>query len=209
MPLGALFFRSPGIRRTAIVTTTAPIHDPPVEACLAQLLDHLGIPGAHFAGRSLADVQDFIAKYPERIASLTLVCPTVLNPRCLVPLGAKLMVVTGDHGLGARRVQAVLPDLPETTAVVLNDYAGLTWADLAADRRDHIDAAIREFHQRCDAPPANGNPWSRHSQRAAARSPSAGRCSAASPASKSAAARAIWRWCGGCSTRWRSNRARA
>src|SRR5262249_20139682 len=65
----------------AIVTTTAPIHDPPVEACLAQLLDHFGIPGAHFAGRSLADVQDFIAKYPERIASLTLVCPTVLNPR--------------------------------------------------------------------------------------------------------------------------------
>jgi hypothetical protein len=41
----------------AIVTTTAPIHDPPVEACLAQLLDHFGIPGAHFAGRSLADVQ--------------------------------------------------------------------------------------------------------------------------------------------------------
>src|SRR6516165_3147532 len=88
-----------GIRRTAIATTTAPIHDPPVEACLAQLLDHLGIPRAHFAGRSLADVQDFIAKYPERIASLTLVCPTVLNPRSLAPLGAELMVVTGDHGL--------------------------------------------------------------------------------------------------------------
>jgi hypothetical protein len=103
----------------------------------------LGIPGAHFAGRSLADVQDFIAKYPERIASLTLVCPTVLNPRCLVPLGAKLMVVTGDHGLGARRVQAVLPDLPEAMAVVLNDYAGLTWADLAEKRRlvtAHVDS---------------------------------------------------------------------
>jgi hypothetical protein len=59
--------------------------------------------------------------------------------------------VTGDHGLGARRAQAVLP---EATAVVLNDYAGLTWADLAADRRDHIDAAIREFHQRRDVLPA-------------------------------------------------------
>jgi len=31
--------------------------------------------------------------------------------------------VTGGHGLGARRVQAVLPDLPEATAVVLDDYA--------------------------------------------------------------------------------------
>src|SRR5262249_32527922 len=140
----------------AIVTTTAPIHDPPVEACLAQLLDHIGIPGAHFAGRSLADVQDFIAKYPERIASLTLVCPTVLNPRSLVPLGAKLMVVTGDHGLGARRVQAVLPDLPEATAGGLNDYAGLTWAAFAAHRTDHMYAALREFHQRGDACPAAG-----------------------------------------------------
>jgi pimeloyl-ACP methyl ester carboxylesterase len=93
------------------MATTAPIQHPPVEACLAQLLDHFGIAGAHFAGRSLADVQGFIAKYPDRVASLTLVCPTVLNPRSLAPLRARLMVVTGDHGLGARRVQAVLPAL--------------------------------------------------------------------------------------------------
>src|ERR1700732_4998504 len=65
----------PEIRRTAIATTISPVGDPPVEACLAQLLDHLGIAGAHFAGRSLADVQGFIAKHSERIASLTLVCP--------------------------------------------------------------------------------------------------------------------------------------
>ena len=102
----------PRIRRTAIATTISPVGDPPVEACLAQLLDHLGIAGAHFAGRSLADVQGFIAKHSERIASLTLMCPAVLNPRSLAPLGARLLVVTGDHGLGARRVQAVLPACP-------------------------------------------------------------------------------------------------
>ena len=154
MRLGALSFQS-SLRRT-VIATTAPIQHPPVEACLAQLLDHFGIAGAHFAGRSLADVQGFIAKYPDRVASLTLVCPTVLNPRSLASLGARLMVVTGDHGLGARRVQAVLPDLPEATEVVLDDYAGLTWADLAADRGDDIDAAIREFHQRRAALPAAG-----------------------------------------------------
>jgi len=146
----------PEIRRTAIATIISPVGDPPVEACLAQLLDHLGIAGAHFAGRSLADVQGFISKYTERVATLTLVCPTVLNPRSLAPLDARLMVLTGDHGLGARRVQAVLPDLPEATAVVLDDYAGLTWADLAADRGNDIDAAIREFHQRQAALPAAG-----------------------------------------------------
>ena len=90
----------PGIRRTAIATTISPVGDPPVEASLAQLLDHLGIAAAHFAGRSLADVQGFIAKHSERIASLTLMCPTVLNPRSLAPLGARVLVVTGDHGLG-------------------------------------------------------------------------------------------------------------
>jgi len=134
MARGALFVPVPRQRRTAIATTTAPIEAPPVEASLAELLDHLGIASAHFAGRSLADLQGLIAANPERIASLTLVCPTVLNPRSVAPLGARLMVVTGDHGLGARRVHAVLPELAEATAVVLDDYAGLTWADLAADR---------------------------------------------------------------------------
>ena len=107
-------------RRTVIATITNPAEGPPVEACLAELLDHLGIARAHFAGRSLADMQGFITNYPERIASLTLVCPTVLNPHSLAPLGVQLLVVTGDHGLGARRVRAALPDLPEATTVVLD-----------------------------------------------------------------------------------------
>jgi len=80
----------------------------------------------------------------------------VLNPRSLAPLGARLQVVTGDHGLGARRVRAVLPDLPKATAVVLADYAGLTWANLAADRGDRIDAAMQEFHRHSDELPAAG-----------------------------------------------------
>jgi ubiquinone/menaquinone biosynthesis C-methylase UbiE len=139
-----------------MATSTATAAACPVEACLAELLDHLGIERSHFAGRSLADLQGFIATRPERIASLALVCPTVLNPRSLAPLGDKLLVVTGDHGLGARRVRAVLPDLPEATAVVLEDYAGLTWADLATDRGGQIEAAMRELHRRCDALPAAG-----------------------------------------------------
>ena len=44
----------------------------------------------------------------------------------------------------------------QATAVVLEDYAGLTWADLAADRGGHIDAAMRELHRRCGALPAAG-----------------------------------------------------
>ena len=70
----------------------------PVEACLAALLDHLGLPSAHFAGRGSADLQGFMSRYPERVASLTLLCSAVLDPRSLAPLAGRLLVVTGDRG---------------------------------------------------------------------------------------------------------------
>ena len=82
---------------------------PSVEASLAELLDRLGIATAHFAGRGSADLKGFLSHYPERVASLTVLCPAVLDTRSLAALGERLLVVTGDLGPGARRVQAGLP----------------------------------------------------------------------------------------------------
>jgi pimeloyl-ACP methyl ester carboxylesterase len=128
-----------------MATTTSSIEDRPVEACLDELLDYLGVARAHFAGRSLADLQGFVATHPERITSLTLVCPTVLNPRSLAPLGAKLLVVTGDHGLGARRVRAVLPDLPEATVVVLLYRVAQFYEDATGWTERHPRRAFRRI----------------------------------------------------------------
>ena len=170
-------------------------------------------------------------------------CPTVLNPRSVAPLGARLLVLTGDHGLGARRVRAVLPALPEATTVVLDDYAGLTWADLAADRGDRIDMAMQEFIQRRKALPAAAlrereDEIADISFRVRGAGPplvllpldlspcqweplipalSVRHCTITlgGPLFSSVASleergcSAIWRSCGGCSTRWRSSRARA
>src|SRR5438876_9219930 len=122
--------------------------DRPVEVCLAELLDHLGIASAHFAGRGSADLRGSASRHPDRIASLTLLCPAVLETATLAPLSKRLLVVTGDHGPNSRRVRAGLADLPEATAVVLDDYAGHTWADLAAERGDGIDRAMEEFLRR-------------------------------------------------------------
>jgi SAM-dependent methyltransferase len=130
----------------------------PVEASLVELLGHLGIAGAHFAGRSTADLAGFASRQPQRIASLTLLCPAVLDTRTLVPMGARLLVVTGDHGPGARRVRAGLAELPDAAAVVLDNYAGLTWSDIAAERGEAVDAAMQEFLMRLDALPAVGLP---------------------------------------------------
>jgi ubiquinone/menaquinone biosynthesis C-methylase UbiE len=119
--------------------------DRPVETCLAVLLDHLEVPSAHFAARGSADLQGFMSRHPERLASLTLLCPAVLDPRTLAPLAGRLLVVTGDRGPGARRVEAGLSELRQATAVVLADYTGHTWADIAAERGDGIGTAIQEF----------------------------------------------------------------
>ncbi len=59
--------------------------------------------------------------------------------------------MTGDHGAGPRRVQAVLPDLPQATTVVLRDYAGLTWADLAVERGGEIGGAMQDFLARIES----------------------------------------------------------
>ena len=59
---------------------------------LTQVLDHLRIERAHFAGSMLADVTGFAQAHPERIASLTLVCPPRLDPVCARSVvGCKLL----------------------------------------------------------------------------------------------------------------------
>jgi SAM-dependent methyltransferase len=117
----------------------------PVGQRLAALLDHLGIARAHFAGRASTDWDGFAAQYPDRVASLTVLCPAALDRGALQSLMSRLLILTGDQGPGPRRVQAVLPGLPQATTVVLPDYAGLTWSDLAVERGEQIAAAIQDF----------------------------------------------------------------
>ena len=71
---------------------------PSVADRIAQVLDHLGIKRAHFAASMLADVTGFLHAYPERTASLTLVCPPRVDPSALRALGARLLFIVGDQG---------------------------------------------------------------------------------------------------------------
>jgi len=117
----------------------------PLERRLAALFASLGIARAHITARSSTDWEEFAGKYPERIASLTLLCPAALDPAALRPFGARLLIITGEHGPGSRRVRASLPDLPEAKQLALPGYAGLTWSDLAAERGAEIGTAIEDF----------------------------------------------------------------
>ena len=65
-----------------------------VEECIVELFDHLEIEQAHIAsGRMVrGDWHGLAAKYPERIASLTLISPQMLDPGELANLAARMLI---------------------------------------------------------------------------------------------------------------------
>jgi SAM-dependent methyltransferase len=109
---------------------------------LAQVLDHLGIERAHFAASMLADVTGFAQAHPERIASLTLICPPRLDPSALRALGDRLVVVAGDQGRPSAMVRDAVKSLPEATVVWLPEYFSPPWADPVADCTADIEAVL-------------------------------------------------------------------
>jgi SAM-dependent methyltransferase len=109
---------------------------------LARVLDHLGIERAHFAASMLADVASFAQASPERIASLTLVCPPRLDPSALRALGARLQIIAGDQGRPAAMVRDAVTTLPEATVVWLPGYFSPPWADVVADCTADVETAL-------------------------------------------------------------------
>jgi len=122
----------------------------PLEERLVHLFHHLAIEQAHVAARDAADWQGLVTAHPDRIASLTLVCPLALDPRVLQPLAARLLVVTGDEGPTAARVCQWLTELPGATSLILRAYASLGWSDVMAERTADIGTALLEFLRRLE-----------------------------------------------------------
>jgi SAM-dependent methyltransferase len=115
--------------------------DLPIAERLAQVLDRLGIERAHFAGSMLADVAGFANAHPERIASLTLVCPPRLDAS-LRTLGSRLKIIAGDQGRPAAMVREAVTGLPEATVIWLPGYFSPPWADPVADFTADVETAL-------------------------------------------------------------------
>ena len=114
---------------------------------LSQVLDHLGIDRAHFAASMLADVMGFAQTHPERIASLTLVCPPRLDPS-LRALGTRLLIIAGDQGRPAAMVRDAMANLPEARVVWLPGYFSPPWADPVADFTADIESTLLDVLSR-------------------------------------------------------------
>src|SRR5215468_7146078 len=110
-----------------------------VEERIVQLLQHLGIARAHIAARGGADWGGLAAQYPDRIASLTLICPRGMDPGALASLAPRLLVLAGDQGRPDALVRQAMAHLQEATLITLRAYVSPTiYADVVAERSADI-----------------------------------------------------------------------
>lgn len=117
---------------------------------IRQLLQHLGVKRGHVAGAMPGDWQGLVATSADRVASLTLVCPTALDPNSVSAIASRVLVFHGDRGPAAERVRAAAARIPQATLVTLADYPGLPFADIAAERGDEIGPALLDFLERME-----------------------------------------------------------
>ena len=122
----------------------------PVAERLVQLLKHLGIDRAHVAGAVPGDWRSLATSHADRLASLSLVCPTGFDPSAVASMASRVLVFHGDRGPTAERVRAGVARVPEAELVTLADYAGLPFADVAAERGNEIGPRLLTFVERLD-----------------------------------------------------------
>ena len=138
------------------MNTPAPRH---IEACLLDLFQHLGIERAHIAAGGpplLRDWHNLATLHPERIASLTLISPPILDTAPLAGLAARMLVVAGDRGGLAGGAAKFANDLPNTSTHILRGYEWLPWSDVIADRGAEVGTAMLGFLNRHPLPAAGG-----------------------------------------------------
>ena len=128
-----------------MTTTTAAAR--PVEESLVDLFQHLGIGAAHIAaGRlGLTDWQGVATRHPNRVASLTLINPPMLDTGQFRGLASRLLTVTGDRGPTAEGAVKLLADLPGLVSHSLGGFECHPWSDVIADRGSEIAPIIMGF----------------------------------------------------------------
>jgi hypothetical protein len=128
--------------------TTAPVR--PVEVRIVDLFQHLGILQAHIVAGQMVrnDWYGLATRHPQRVASLTLIAPPMLDTCELHGLASRLLVVAGDQGRSAQGAIKVLADLPNAASHILRGYECQPWSNVIADRGTEIGPAMLDFLDR-------------------------------------------------------------
>jgi SAM-dependent methyltransferase len=129
---------------------TAPRAARPVEESLVDLFRHLGIEKAHIAaGRlGLTDWQGLLTRHPDRLASLTLINPPLLDVGPIRGLAARMLVVAGDCGPTAEGAGRLRAELPGLVSHPLRGFECHPWSDVIAERGPEITQIILGFLDR-------------------------------------------------------------
>ena len=122
----------------------------PVAERILELLQHLGVARVHVAGATPGDWRDLAMTAADRVASLSLVCPTAVDATALSAIASRVLVFHGDRGSAAERVRSTVARVPGATLATFTDYPGLPFADVAAERRHEIEPVLVEFVQRME-----------------------------------------------------------
>ena len=114
---------------------------PGVEANLLDLSQTLGLDRAHIAAGGppvLTDWHGLAIHHPERIASLTLPSPPILDAAELSGLASRLLILAGDQGASAQGATKLLADLPSASPLLLRGYEWHPWSDVIADHGSEV-----------------------------------------------------------------------
>lgn len=114
-------------------------------ARLTALLDHLGIETAHVATQMPADIAGFAAEAPERTGGIVLAVPVRLDPAAFTRVAQKMLILTGDTGLGASVAARAMQGLPGAQCYRLAGYDTPGWADAAADHTAEVATVMTRF----------------------------------------------------------------
>jgi len=128
----------------------------PIEERIHQLLQHLQIENAHFAARLFDDWHGLVTRYPEKIASLTLACPSI-DIAALTPLASRLLVFSGDQPTAGTQTLAAMPHLPTARHVIFPEYSTFLWTDMVKDHTAQMGAEMLDLMAQFDTPPVDSS----------------------------------------------------
>jgi hypothetical protein len=104
------------------------------------VLDHLGLPKAHFGLRYPLDLVGLLERAPERVASVVLQGATG-RPEPFAPVAAHTLWLLGDAGPSGQ-MRARLEALPHVVVHGIKNYPEFLWSDTAVDHAEEMASTM-------------------------------------------------------------------
>jgi hypothetical protein len=117
---------------------------------IGAVMKHLNISAAHFGVSAPIELAAFMSANSNALSSLTLLNASRLPLDVLPSFTDRLLIFSGDAGLGGEAMQRARPLLAGAQMVDFSDYPAAVWTDMAADHAKRIVGAMLEFLTRKD-----------------------------------------------------------